>query len=48
MQLLCLTTVLTSSSGCQDSLIISYVTVNRQLHLHSFFKLSALVLKFVK
>ena len=47
IQLLCLTTVLMSSSECQDSFII-LVTVSRQLHLNSFVQLSALVLKFIK
>ena len=47
MQLLCLTTVLMSSSECQDSFII-LVTVSSQLHLNSFVQLSALVLKYIK
>ena len=47
MQMLCLTTVLMSSSECQDSFII-VVTVSCQLHFDYFVQLSALVLNFIK
>ena len=47
MQLLCLTTVLMSSSECQDSFII-LVTVSGQLHFNSFVQVGALVVKFIK